>query len=393
MRKAAFSAIIIINLLFLMITHKSVRSENDERKLFLPLGDSIAYGMNAEQNKGYASQLYRYLKGISQYSSLTASSEKTAVPGLDSSDLLNLINANQFLLPSAAVITISIGGNNILPIVNGEVCKVLNISPDQSRPDELPAQVAKVIAQQPEALNKLIGLTQDKVFLDRLQGSAERFKSDWAQIVNMLKVSAPKAKIYVLTVYNPFSIKEQLFYSIFESYISGINSTIKSYNQYYNVVDVHDVFAQHTGEAITNFNMFAGNFDPHPNQLGHNIIFEAHIIRVNSIALNKASAKIKKGNSLALKFSISPENATNKDVKWSSSNDNIASVDNRGRVTAVRPGNTVITVETADGNKTSTCSISVKGALLTKGQKIYILVAVGVVIITIMIRSFVVKKR
>ena len=44
-----------------------------------------------------------------------------------------------------------------------------------------------------------------------------------------------------------------------------------------------------------------------------------------------------------------PENATNKSVTWSSSNNNVATVDNNGLVTAISEGSATIEVETEDG--------------------------------------------
>jgi len=54
-----------------------------------------------------------------------------------------------------------------------------------------------------------------------------------------------------------------------------------------------------------------------------------------------------------------PENATNQEVFWSSNNDNIASVDKNGLVTANGEGECVITVTSIDGGKTATCKVTV----------------------------------
>ncbi len=57
--------------------------------------------------------------------------------------------------------------------------------------------------------------------------------------------------------------------------------------------------------------------------------------------------------------SITPNNANNKTVLWHSSHTNVVTVDNSGLVTAVGPGNAVITAITADGGKTATCNVTV----------------------------------
>jgi uncharacterized protein YjdB len=56
---------------------------------------------------------------------------------------------------------------------------------------------------------------------------------------------------------------------------------------------------------------------------------------------------------------VLPENASNKNVAWSSSAPGVATVNNSGLVTAVANGSTTITVATQDGNKTATCAVTV----------------------------------
>ncbi len=80
-------------------------------------------------------------------------------------------------------------------------------------------------------------------------------------------------------------------------------------------------------------------------------------IEVVSITLDKTEAVMKKGSSLGLKASISPDEATVKTVMWSSSDANVASVDSNGIVTAVNGGTTTITAES--GCVTATCNITV----------------------------------
>ncbi len=86
------------------------------------------------------------------------------------------------------------------------------------------------------------------------------------------------------------------------------------------------------------------------------------VIAVTDVNLNKTTMHKVVGESEQLTATIIPQNATNKNVKWTSSDNTIASVDNTGMVTAIKEGNTAITVTTEDGNKTATCKISVKTA-------------------------------
>ena len=80
---------------------------------------------------------------------------------------------------------------------------------------------------------------------------------------------------------------------------------------------------------------------------------------VESISLNKTSYEMTEGDEVTLTATISPENATNKNISRSSSNTSVATVDN-GKVKALKSGTATITVKTEDGNKTATCDIIVK---------------------------------
>ncbi len=64
-----------------------------------------------------------------------------------------------------------------------------------------------------------------------------------------------------------------------------------------------------------------------------------------------------------IQATVQPENASNKNVIWSSDNEDIAVVDNTGRVTAKAVGEANITVTTEDGNKQATCKVSVFSAI------------------------------
>lgn len=83
-------------------------------------------------------------------------------------------------------------------------------------------------------------------------------------------------------------------------------------------------------------------------------------VSVKGVSLDKPSAELEIGDTLTLTATVEPANATNKDVSWRSSDENVATVAN-GTVTAVAVGSAVITVKTADGGKEATCTVTVKG--------------------------------
>ena len=89
------------------------------------------------------------------------------------------------------------------------------------------------------------------------------------------------------------------------------------------------------------------------------------IVGVSGITLNKTALNLTIGASESLVATISPSNATNKDVEWTSSNTNVATVDTTGKVTGVSAGSATITVKTKDGSKVATCNVTVKNPVIS----------------------------
>ena len=87
----------------------------------------------------------------------------------------------------------------------------------------------------------------------------------------------------------------------------------------------------------------------------------AAIVPVESVSLDKTSLELTEGGTARLTATILPDNATNKNVTWSTSDASIATVTD-GVVTAVAPGTATITVTTEDVGKTATCAVTVAAA-------------------------------
>ena len=81
-------------------------------------------------------------------------------------------------------------------------------------------------------------------------------------------------------------------------------------------------------------------------------------ISVTGVSLDKHSESIEVDSTSTLTATITPSNATNKTITWTSGNTSIATVSD-GVVTGVSAGTTTITVRTADGNFTDTCTVTV----------------------------------
>lgn len=93
-------------------------------------------------------------------------------------------------------------------------------------------------------------------------------------------------------------------------------------------------------------------------------------VNVKSVKLNNTSVQLKRGDKITLKATISPSNASNKSVSWSSSDKNVAKVDSKGKVTAVANGTATITCKTKDKGKTATCKVTVSNTIKVTSVKL-----------------------
>lgn len=80
-------------------------------------------------------------------------------------------------------------------------------------------------------------------------------------------------------------------------------------------------------------------------------------IAVSGVTLNKSTLTMNNGTTQQLTASISPSNATNKTVTWSSSNSGVAKVSSTGVVSAVSAGTATITASC--GGKSAQCTVTV----------------------------------
>jgi len=84
-------------------------------------------------------------------------------------------------------------------------------------------------------------------------------------------------------------------------------------------------------------------------------------VDVTGVTLNKTALTLSIGGTETLTAAVTPSNATDKAVNWTSSDNSVATVSG-GTVTALAAGTASITVTTADGGKTATCSVTVQAA-------------------------------
>lgn len=93
-------------------------------------------------------------------------------------------------------------------------------------------------------------------------------------------------------------------------------------------------------------------------------------INVEGITLNKNNTTIIKGQTETLVATILPNNASNTNYSWTSSNPSVATVDKNGKITGIKKGTATITITTEDGNHQADCVVEIVNPPLTADASI-----------------------
>jgi hypothetical protein len=285
---------------------------------FTALGDSTGFGLSAFTTTG---RNPLYVNGFNDQFATSLGLDKNenyfnlAIPGDDTSNLLEKLAMPEFANPvrSSTIITVTIGGNNLLGPTIAAICALWGVPPQTDDPTggkmltALAAAVAQKFATIPE-YNPAMDFMRlmdpaDSVtlqFHDALANGLQKFYEEWPIIAGRIRGLNLNAELYVNTVHNPMRItggSDPLYplYLQIETLIKQINKYIrKNANQFrYRVVDFHKVFKQKPtslsfdiAEALTTAGAlvmdpknsallmtFLAQTDPHPTFTGHAYAF------------------------------------------------------------------------------------------------------------------------
>jgi uncharacterized protein YjdB len=124
--------------------------------------------------------------------------------------------------------------------------------------------------------------------------------------------------------------------------------------------------SKYLNDTIHNVNMFANpmNSDPAAVTVYIDEVIINRTVFVTGVTLDVTSATIDEGDDLYLTPTISPGNASNLNVTWTSSDESVATVNSFGKVTGEGPGTATITVTTEDGSYSATCEVTVEEVII-----------------------------
>lgn len=83
------------------------------------------------------------------------------------------------------------------------------------------------------------------------------------------------------------------------------------------------------------------------------------VSKVSEVTLNHSELYLSVGDTESLIATVKPDNATNKKIKWTSSDSSVVTVDSNGKISAVNLGQATITATSEEGGKTATCVVNV----------------------------------
>ena len=220
---------------------------------YVALGDSIGTGATSRgTTSSYIIGFYNFL--VTENPGVTVTLRNLSANGDDSSDLLGKLQADVNCtgeVAKATILTLNIGGNNVLPAGEDSFSRINHI-----------------VAQE----------------------GTLRFESEYPLIIDEIRRCNPTVKIITMTLYNPYNAVSIRYYEgdpalhiAVEAYVSRINAKIREISDSnYTFAEVHDVWKSQYADlgkmgSVTYFYpnvLFKFTRDPHPNQTGQNVLTE-----------------------------------------------------------------------------------------------------------------------
>ena len=120
-RRITFFVVIMMFFTMMGTSVRAAATVQDKELKYVSVGDSVAYGLSAPSQKGYAKMFASYLNAVKKPGT-TVSFSDLGVPGYTTSDLLAKVSGDDVTrnaLDGADIVTINIGSNNLLSFMVG----------------------------------------------------------------------------------------------------------------------------------------------------------------------------------------------------------------------------------------------------------------------------------
>ncbi len=236
-------ALLALAISLLLALHPSTALAARATVRYTALGDSIARGMGATAFYGYVDHFRDYL--LTRHRAVAP--VNAAIPGMTSGDLLLQLRTDSVTraaVKHAQVLTISIGGNNLLPCASNNY----------------------------ETVDTACGAA-----------GVAAFQRDWPQILAEIRGSiGSRAALYAMTLYNPYP-GDHPNYAVADTYIEQLNATIRdagyTAGSRYAYAEVYGAFQSQAGGTwkVCLWTHFCeAERDPHPTDSGHREIAALH---------------------------------------------------------------------------------------------------------------------
>lgn len=255
---------------------------------YVALGDSITTGYGLGEGEQSFAEIVAEEKGYTLNDDLAAD-------GATSWDLLKVVtsSANAEILENADLITITIGGNDLMGALYQFLADAYNADKeDASKIDAEDVQDALAGKEGTADLQSaLISVAANAIGgfpkSDTATAALTTFRQNLASIITAIKTANPDVTIIVANQYNPYSYAAEevtdLVYlgllattvaNVFEDGVHALNTVITSGAAYYQVADVHITFEEAEMNPC-NASFSPMNLDFHPNAYGHGLIAAA----------------------------------------------------------------------------------------------------------------------
>jgi len=299
MKKRLLTVLMILMLLVTMMPMQAFaeKSEAEAGLKYLNIGDSIAAGLSAlpddyfAQYAGYLGEdtLYRAYNGPSVPPNLpmlwTDGAVNLGFPGLDSMELRKELeattpNALQLFVAQADVITISIGGNNLLtPVIDATFAMYPSVD-DEIELMTAIAYLGEDVWNTNLNLFTMSALSSEPGTLGWwLETRTAQFLEDWPAILDKIEDLNPDAQIIAMTLYNPIEKEDHKdLHKRYEALVRPMNTALLKTQNRVLIANVANTFRKEPDAVefrLTWMNeMPPVLIDPHPTTLGHQLIFE-----------------------------------------------------------------------------------------------------------------------